>query len=265
MERANIKKAFLKNKLKNNQLTIGSWITLADTAVAEIMAQSGFDWLTVDMEHSVITLDKAQELIRVIEFCSVVPLVRVGENNPNLIKRVMDAGAHGVIVPMVNTKEDAINAVSATKYPPLGKRGVGLARAQGYGLEFHRYKNWVNRESIVIVQIEHIVAINNLEHILSVDGVDGFIVGPYDLSASLGVPGDFEHTKVKAALKKILDLSQKIYKPAGFHVIPPDAEVLLEKVRQGYKFLGFSLDTLFLGRYCRDQIIKIKKKIKEKL
>ena len=121
----------LKTKLKNNELTIGSWITLGNSSVAEIMAQAGFEWLTIDMEHSVITLDIAQQLIQVIGGYGVVPLVRVGENNPNLIKRVMDAGAYGVIVP-INTKEDAKAAVNAVKYPPIGTRGVGLARVQGY-------------------------------------------------------------------------------------------------------------------------------------
>src|SRR3972149_4262048 len=112
----------LKNKLKNRKISLGSWITIGHPAIAEIMAKSGFDWLTVDMEHSAITLHQAQQLIQIIELCGVTPLVRVGENNPNLIKRVMDAGSHGVIVPMVNTKEDAKRAVDAVKYPPMGKR-----------------------------------------------------------------------------------------------------------------------------------------------
>src|SRR3990172_7659368 len=178
----------LKNKLKKKELTIGSWITFANSAIAEIMAKAGFDWLTVDMEHSSLTISQAQQLIQTIELCGVAPLVRVGENNPNLIKRVMDAGSHGVIVPMVNSKEEANNAVNAVKYPPTGKRGVGLARAQGYGTTFEKYKDWVDRDSIVVIQIEHIEAVENLKDILSVSGIDAFIVGPYDLSGSLGVP-----------------------------------------------------------------------------
>ena len=252
----------LKLKLKQNKLTIGSWITLGHPSIAEIMARAGFDWLTVDMEHSAITLQQAQQLIQVIELCGVIPLVRVGENNSNLIKRGMDAGAHGVIVPMVNTKEDAIKAVNAVKYPPVGTRGVGLARAQGYGLEFDKYKNWVNKNSIVIVQIEHIKAVENLEDILSVEGIDAFIVGPYDLSGSIGRPGDFEHPDTVSALKKIMEVSKKIKKTAGFHVIPPDADSVIGKINNGYKFIGFSLDTLFLGTLCRDELSKIKKLIK---
>src|SRR3989338_9997870 len=204
-----MKKLSLKSRLSAGRMMIGSWITLASGDTAEIMAQSGFDWLAVDMEHSVITLRKAHELIRIIEANNVVPLVRVGENNPVIIKRVMDAGAYGVIVPMVNTEEDARKAVVSVKYPPVGQRGVGLARAQGYGVQFEHYKEWVNKESVVIVQIEHIKAVANLEKILTVKGVDGFIVGPYDLSASLGIPGQLNHASVKAACRKILEVSEK--------------------------------------------------------
>jgi 2-dehydro-3-deoxyglucarate aldolase len=249
----------LKDKLKKKKLTIGSWITLAHPAIGEIMAKSGFDWLAVDMEHSAITLSEAQNLIQVIELCQVTPLVRVSDNDPTLIKRVMDAGAHGVIVPMVNTAADAKLAVSSVKYPPVGKRGVGLARAQGYGLEFEKYKNWVNKHSVVIVQIEHIEAVDNLDEILECPGVDGFIVGPYDLSASLGKPGNYEDSAVKDAINEIRRKSKKHSCVSGFHVIPPDHRQVIKKAKEGYLFIGFSLDTLFLGNNCRKGILEAKK------
>ncbi len=244
----------LKIKLKKNELTIGSWITLGSTNIPEIMAQSGFEWLTIDMEHSVITLDIAQQQIQVIESKGIVPLVRVGENNPNLIKRVMDAGACGVIVPMVNTREQAEAAVKAVKYPPIGTRGVGLARAQGYGFDFDSYVATVNEESVVIVQIEHIEAVRNLEKIFSVEGVDGCIIGPYDLSGSLGVPGNFNHPEVLAALKRVEQVCKKMNVPLGMHVIQPDYRLVIENVKKGYTFIAFSLDSLFLGTACREQL-----------
>ena len=251
----------LKNKLKTQTVTIGSWITLGHPAIAEIMAKSGFDWLTVDMEHSAITLHQAQQLVQVIELAGCVPLVRVGENNPNLIKRAMDTGAHGVIVPSVNSKEDAVRAVHAVKYPPLGTRGVGLARAQGYGMEFEKYKEWLNKESVVVVQIESIQAVKNLRDILRVKGVDAFIVGPYDLSGSMGRPGDFNHPDMTAALKRIMKASERLQIPAGFHVIPPDVDALLAKIKEGYKFLAFSLDTLFLGQSCKKAVESVKRRL----
>ena len=237
----------LKERLKKRELTIGSWITIGHTVVAEIMAKAGYDWLTVDMEHSAITMDIAQDLIRVIELCGVVPLVRVGENDPNLIKRVMDAGAHGVIVPMVNSKDDAEKAVASVQYPPKGFRGVGLARAQKYGADFEGYKKWNEQESVVIVQIEHIKAVENLESILSVPGVDGFLIGPYDLSGSLGVPGQFDHPKVISALARVREVSEQMNAVSGFHVIPPDVKALQDKIEENYKFIAYSLDILFLG------------------
>jgi len=251
----------LKAKLKKNQLTIGSWITLAHPAIAEIMAKAGFEWLAVDLEHSVITIREAEELIRIIELCGVTPLVRLSTNDPIQIKRVMDAGAHGVIVPMVNSVEDAQKAVDAVYYPPIGTRGVGLARAQTYGAGFEGYKAWLKGNAIVIVQIEHIKAVNNLEEILAVDGVDGFIVGPYDLSGSLNIPGEFDHPEMVKGLHKIKNISEKTDKPSGFHVIQPDIDMLMNKIHEGYLFIAFSLDILFLGRACRDSISKIKNDI----
>ena len=244
----------LKAKLLKNQLTIGSWITLDSPNIAEIMAQAGFEWLTIDMEHSVITIEAAQKLIQIIEGCGMIPLVRVGENNPNLIKRVMDAGAYGVIVPMVNTREQAEAAVKAVKYPPVGTRGVGLARAQGYGFDFDEYAATVNEQSVVIVQVEHIESVRNLESILSVDGVDGCIIGPYDLSGSLGVPGNFTHPDVLVALKRVEQVCKTMKVPLGMHVIQPDYRLVIESAKKGYTFIAFSLDSLFLGSICREQL-----------
>jgi 2-keto-3-deoxy-L-rhamnonate aldolase RhmA len=251
----------LKEKLRIGELTIGSWITLFHPAIAEIMAKAGFDWLAVDMEHSVITIREAEELIRVIDLCGVTPLIRLSANDPVLIKRVMDAGAHGVIVPMVNSAEEARKAGESVRYPPEGKRGVGLARAQGYGSSFEKYKEWVNQESIVIVQIEHIKAVENLDAILSVDGVDGFIVGPYDLSGSLGIPGQFNNELMIEAMNKIQTFMRSSSKIPGYHVVEPDVDQLQQRVREGYRFLAYSVDIRMLDICCRSAIKKIKDKI----
>jgi 2-dehydro-3-deoxyglucarate aldolase len=239
-------------QIMNHDLTVGSWITIGNTAVAEIMARAGYDWLTIDMEHSAITLDVAQELIRVIELCGVAPLVRVGVNDATLIKRVMDGGAHGVIVPMVNSREDAEKAVTSVQYPPVGFRGVGLARAQKYGTDFESYKKWNERQSIVIVQIEHIEAVENMEAILAVPGVDGFIIGPYDLSGSLGAPGQFDHPEMVKALGRVKKVTKKMNILSGFHVVPPDPKVFQDKIKEGYKFLAYSLDALMLSTQNRE-------------
>lgn len=251
-----VKRTTLKQTIRTLPVTLGSWITLAHPAIGEIMAGFDFDWLTIDMEHSAITLDHAQHLVQVIQLSNVPALIRVGINDANTIKRAMDTGASGVIVPMVNSASDAKNAVCAVKYPPTGTRGVGLARAQGYGMDFEAYKAWVNTESVVVVQIESIEAVNNLEHILSVDGIDSFIVGPYDLSASLGKPGDFDHPDVKEALRRVMEVANRHNVVPGFHVIPPDVAELQKIIDKGYRFIGFSMDILYLGSKVGEELHK---------
>ena len=248
----------LKDKLKKNQLSIGSWITLAHPAIAEIMADAGFDWLVVDMEHSVITIREAEELIRIIDLKGVTPLVRLTSLDANQIKRVMDAGAAGIIVPMIKTAEQAKMAVQAVKYPPVGIRSVGLARAQGYGARFSEYAESINDKSIVIAQIEHFKAIDNLEEILNVDGIDATFIGPYDLSGSMGKPGRYEDQDVLDRLKRYEDISRKLKKPIGYHVVNPDHKSLINKIEAGYTVLAFSVDYLYLGTMLRDQQKKIK-------
>lgn len=249
----------LKQKIRNKEITIGSWITLGHASIAEVLLKVGFDWLTIDMEHSAITIAEAQQLIQVIELGGGVPLVRVGVNNPYEIKRALDAGAHGVIVPMVQNKEEAAQAVASVRYAPKGNRGVGLARAQGHGLvPFEKYRTWVERESVVIVQIEHIHAVEHLEDILLVEGVDGFMIGPYDLSASLGYPGDFEHPKVQEAFQYVDKVSHKMKIVAGFHVVSPEPELVLKKIKEGYRFIAYSFDALLLGKMAQSGLQKIK-------
>lgn len=245
-------------------VSIGSWITLNHFSIVEIMAGAGFDWLCVDMEHSVIDYYEAQKLIATIQAKGLKAYVRVGENNTRIIKRVLDAGADGIIVPMVNSKADAVKAIESVKYPPMGKRGVGLARAQNYGLDngFPEYRDARAKEIKLIVQIEHINAINELEDIIELDGVDGTFIGPYDLSGSMGKPGQYNDDDVKQALRRYEEIAQRYDKLIGFHVIEPDHNEFLTRVNQGYNFLAFSLDTLFLGSICRQEMNQIKEKLK---
>ncbi|MBM3272731.1 2,4-dihydroxyhept-2-ene-1,7-dioic acid aldolase, partial [Candidatus Kaiserbacteria bacterium] len=238
---------------------IGSWITLAHPAIAEIMSRAGFDWLAVDLEHSVITIREAEELIRVIALHGVAPLVRLTSNNADLVKRVMDAGAHGVIVPMVNSRADAERAVASVYYPPRGARGVGLARAQGYGTAFADYRVWLDNEAVVIVQVEHIAAVENLEAILDTPGVDGYIIGPYDLSASMGIPGQFDDPRLKQAIERIRTTGLAKGKPGGLHVVEPDAAQLREHVARGFRFLAYSLDTRMLDTACRSGLAECRR------
>lgn len=253
----------LKNIIKNNQISFGSWITLGHTSIPEIMSFAKFNWLVIDLEHSVIDIQKTQELIQIIELKNITPLVRLTSNDGSLIKRVMDAGSYGVIVPMINSKNDALKVVKSVKYPPIGNRSVGLARAQGYGSSFNKYKSWINNDSIIIVQIEHIDAVNNIYEIFSIDDIDGYIIGPYDLSASLGIHGELNNSKVLDAEKIVLKAAKKYNKIAGIHVVNIDIKLVIEKINLGYKFIAIGTDFLFLGNSCKSIMNKIRTEIKK--
>lgn len=244
---------------KSKVTTIGSWITIGNPSIAEIMADAGFDWLCVDLEHTITDYSEAQQLILAIQSKGIKAFVRVGDNNSRIIKRVLDAGADGIIVPSVNSALQAKKAVDAIKYPPEGNRGVGLARAQGYGFNFDTYRDVIAKEVKLIVQIEHINALKELDAIIQTDGVDGTFIGPYDLSGSIGKPGQWNEPEVKDAIKIYEEKANKYDKLMGFHIVQPDYTLVEEKINKGYNFIAFGFDAMFLGTIVRDQLKMLKK------
>lgn len=251
----------LKERLARSDLTIGSWITLGHPAIAEIMASAGFDWLVLDMEHSVVELSEAQAIIQVLDKQQCPAIVRLTSNHPDQIKRVMDAGATGVMIPMIKSAEDARAAVSSVYYPPQGRRGVGLARAQGYGAHFQEYRQWLIANAIIVVMIEHIEAVEQIDAILAVPGIDAYIIGPYDLSGSMGKPGELDHPQVQDAIQHILNAGKRLQKPGGIHVIEPDPVAIQQRIRSGFSFLGYSLDIRILDTICRTHLQTIKNQL----
>lgn len=244
----------LKKKIAEGKVCLGAWATLGHAGIAEIFARAGYDWVVVDLEHSVMSIETAAEMIRAIDLCGSAPLVRPTSNDPDLIKRVMDHGAHGLVVPMVNTAEDARRAAAAMRYAPAGNRGVGLGRAQGYGAAFNEYFEWQTDQSVLIVQIEHKDALDNLDEILTVPGVDGFVVGPYDLSCSMGLPGQFDHPDFVAALARILAAGKRHDVHAGLHIVEPDARRLRGAIEEGYRFIAYGVDIRYLDAGARGGI-----------
>lgn len=248
----------LKRKLKNNEVTLGSWVTIGHPSIIEIMASAGFEWLVIDLEHTSIDLSMAHILISTIQANGIKALVRVSKNEEVIIKRVLDMGADGIIVPMIKSRSEALEAINYAKYPPVGERGVGLFRAQKYGLEFEKYKKWVNEELVIIAQIEHYEAVENIEKIITTDGIDGIIIGPYDLSGSMGYPGEYDREDVKDAIAKVLKICKEKNVPSGFHVIESDPSKLQQRIREGCTFLAYSLDFFFLGDCARNGMRNIK-------
>jgi len=243
----------IKEKLRLREPSIGTWMSMAHPSIAEMLAMAGYDFVVVDTEHSAIDVSEVLGLLIAIERNGAIPLVRLAGVDPIQAKAVLDSGAAGVLVPMVNTREEAEQAVRMTKYPPLGSRGSCLARAQGYGEHFDEYVTHANDDSLLIVQIEHKDAVANIGDILAVPGIDGTFIGPYDLSMSLGIAGQLNHPDVLASKKKVLDATLAHGLVAGVHLVHPDTaeEECAAAVSAGYRFIAVGTDILFLGDSAR--------------
>lgn len=253
-----MKNKVLKQRLKNKKVALGSWITIPHQSVIDILAESDFDWLAIDLEHTSIDYNELQILIGFIQSHDIAALVRVSKNEEVAVKRALDAGADGIIVPMVCTQQDARNAVSYSYYPPDGSRGVGLNRAQRFGFGFENYRSWIKDNLTVIAQIEHFEGVNNIEEIIQTEGIDAVFVGPYDLSGSYGIPGQFDEAVVVDALKKVEKTCLDNKFSLGYHVIEPDINLVLNKIESGYNFIAFSTDFLFMGRKSFAEMSKYK-------
>ena len=241
---------------------IGSWLNSGSTAVAELMSGSGLDFLTIDMEHSPVSLDSLVELLRSIRSgnkeCRA--FVRTPGHAYQDLKRYMDAGANGVIVPFVNNALTAQAIVDAVKYPPQGRRGVGFARDNGYGMYLMQNLKDANDHSFICVQIEHIDGMKQLDEILDVPGIDAAFLGPYDLSVSMGKAGNFNHPEFQDACSRFLKCCQAHDVIAGIHVIQPNPDEAIERLRQGYEMIAYSLDITFLTHSINEGLKRIKKR-----
>ncbi len=236
----------IKAMLKEGKVCLGTWIQIGSPTVAELMARQGFDWAAIDLEHTEITMDKVADIFRGFKNTGTAPMARVVENDTMAIRRVLDCGAAGVIVPLVNNAEDARRAVAAAKYPPEGIRGYAFCRPNEWGEDFDEYVKTANEEIAVIVMIESKEAVENIDAILDVEGVDGIFIGPYDMSGSYGVPGQTSHPLVTEGCKKVLEACKRHHKAPGMHNVLPNAENVRQNIEDGYLFLALGIDTVFL-------------------
>jgi 2-dehydro-3-deoxyglucarate aldolase len=236
----------IRRALLERRVTLGTWIQIGHPAVAEILAEAGFDWIAADMEHTDIDNAAFANLARGMHGRGVAPLARVRENDTLAIRQVLDLGAQGVIVPLVHTPEDAERAVAAAKYPPRGVRGYCFSRMNDWGKDFDTYAAQANDEIAVVVMIESKQGVENIDAILAVDGVDGVFIGPYDLSGSCGVPGQTDHDLVQAGCRRVAEACRKAGKAAGLHVVLPDSAAVEQAVSDGFTFIALGVDTVFL-------------------
>ena len=232
--------------------SIGTWLSLPNESVAEIFAKAGYEWVVIDLEHSAININQAEQLIRVIDLAGSKPFVRLSGHSSSQIKRVLDAGAKGILAPMVESKAQIEGIINSCHYPPKGNRGMGLARAQGYG-EAHAKSEYIltNSKHIEIyAQIESVDGIANLDSIFSQE-IDGYFIGPYDLSTSLGNPGIFNSDEFINAEEQILQASKRHEIKAGCHLVEPNPEQIPILVNQGYDMIAFSVDIRMLDLSAR--------------
>jgi 2-dehydro-3-deoxyglucarate aldolase len=235
----------IRKKLKNNSPSIGSWMQINDPSVAEIMGDAGFDWIAVDMEHGSISTNDLPCLFRSLELGNTLPIVRLGSTDSEEIKRALDAGACGVIFPKIESALQIETAISNSKWPPSGSRGVAFSRANLFGKRFAEYKMEA-QAPLIIVMIETKEGIKNINQILKVQGIDAVLVGPYDLSASLGVLGDFNDKHFIESLLKIQKSAIENHVSMGIHIVEPSRKNLNMHLKQGYRFIAYSIDAVFL-------------------
>jgi 2-keto-3-deoxy-L-rhamnonate aldolase RhmA len=242
-------------RLKRHDTLLGTMVTLPSAATAEILADLGFDWLFIDGEHGPL---ETADLVTILQVAGqkTACVVRVPEAAEAPIKKALDLGADGIIVPQVNTAEQAASVVRFARYAPEGSRGIGLARAHGYGQRFGEYLATANREIAVIVQAEHALAVENIDAIVRVAGIDAVLLGPYDLSASLGKTGRVDDPVVVDAIRRVTDACRAAKMPLGYFGVT--AAAVRPYVAQGYTLIVAGVDTLFLGNAAKALLAELK-------
>ena len=225
--------------------SVGSWMQLPDQSVAEIMGNAGYDWIAVDMEHGAFSKNNLPGLFRAISSEGTAPFARVPKADSVYIKEALDSGAEGLIFPMIETVEQLESAIKNAHYPPIGNRGIGFCRANMFGKNFKSYFENKNNP-IIVAQIEHKRAVNNIDSILTVKGLDAIMIGPYDLSGSMGMTGEFDNPKFVEILKIIFNKALDHDVAMGLHIVQPDKDLLKTKIMEGYQFIAYGIDALFL-------------------
>ena len=241
---------FRQDLLQRN-VTLGAWMQIGHPACAEIFARAGFDWVCVDLEHGAIDLETMTDIFRTLEHTGCAPIARLPLNDPVWIHRTLDAGAHGLIVPMIKSADEAEAAVREAKYPPRGVRGFGYSRANMHGMDFDASIARANDDIAMVIQIEHKDAIAELDAICEVPGVDGLFIGPLDLSGSMGIVGQMDHPDMVAALDRYRSTCREHGLSAGMHIVRPDDGNIRQAIEQGYTLIALGLDNVFLDEKSR--------------
>jgi 2-keto-3-deoxy-L-rhamnonate aldolase RhmA len=240
----------LKTKLRNRQLVFGSWVSFSHPSITEIFSAQGFDFHAIDIEHTTISLEQAQRIIAASQYFSIPCLPRPVSHSNDYIKPLLDSGANGIIAPLINNAEDSQGIIDLMKFPPLGKRSFGVNRAHGYGSTFSNYILDWNQSSVFISQIESVAGLSNIQSILNNPDLDGVMIGPYDMSGSLGVPGQISHQKMLDAEKIIIEACESAHKSCGTQISEFSSENIEIAIDKGYTFIIASSDLFVLNSWA---------------
>lgn len=257
-----MKVAEIRKQLRAGKPVIGSWLQLPSPDVAEIMAKSGYDWLAVDMEHASFGPSILPDIFRAIECGQAAPFARLPVADKVWIKAALEAGAQGLIFPMIESEAQLREAIDLATYPGQdfwrepGKvapayRGVGFCRANNFGKNFEPYRKNIAPEIFIAAQIEHIRAVENIDAILSHKRLDAIMVGPYDLSGSMGLTGQFENPDFQAVMNRIAEACHKNGAVMGAHVVEPNPAALKAEIARGSRFIAYGIDSVFLWKACQ--------------
>lgn len=227
----------------------GAWTSLAHPSITELFTRAGVDFVGIDLEHSTISQEQAQRIIAAAHAGGAACLPRVSSHNSEQIARLLDSGADGVIVPNVSTPAQVGQIVSWCLYPPAGKRSYGVARAQGYGFDFHPYTAEWNQRCRIVIQVESMVAVEAIETLLTHEAVHGVMIGPYDISGTMGIPGQLTHPRVTAACEKVVAACRRHRKACGTQVVEPNLQRITEAFAAGYTFVVLASDVFVLWHW----------------
>lgn len=238
-----MKTNLVKQKLRRGEVSFGTWLSLGSLHATRVLARSGFDWLTLDMEHAAIDWSQAATIFAAVADAGCVPLCRVTEGDHGCIKRALDAGAFGIVVPMVETVEQARAVIAAAKYPPLGSRGVGGGmHALNFAATAAEYYERANDEILVVLQTESPKGVENAEAIYSLLGCDAVFIGPQDLRFNMRTPdgGKPSDAEFEAMIQRMVDIGKKVGVPTGMHILEP--QFVRTRVEQGMQFIAVASD-----------------------
>jgi 2-dehydro-3-deoxyglucarate aldolase len=253
----------LKKKLRSGQTCLGAWLNLTDPVAPEVMSHVGFDWLFVDTEHAPITLESLQTMILMTQRGGTPTIVRVPWNDMVAIKQTLDVGAEGILVPMIRSAAEARRAVEFAKYPPMGVRGWAPRAASDFHRRMKEYTEQANDRTVVWVQIEHIDAVNDLDNILKVPGLDGVFVGPADLSFSMGIPMQWEHPDLLAAIKLVAQKARAAGVPVGA-AVDDTLEETMRWIGWGFQFVSIGLDWTFMREAAKSMLTGVQRALEER-